>query len=99
MVWREAWRICANRGHRRSALLLLRNPDDLRFRKPRLHHCPSRYVDGLSQKLEEVQELRSVAVEKWLEIVDLTASQVLRLLDGVCVSLRPELTNLDRYFH
>ena len=44
-------------------------------------------------------EALAVAVEKWLEIVDLTASQVLRLLDGVFVSLRPELTNLDRYFH
>ena len=46
-------------GGRQPALLLFQYPDDLSFREPRLLHCPSARMDGLYQKLEEVQGLRS----------------------------------------
>lgn len=51
--------LAADHRRRRLALLLIQRPVDLRFREPRLLHCPSPRVDGLYQNLEEVQGLRS----------------------------------------
>ena len=45
----------AQRLHRNTALRLLQEPDDLRFRVPLLHVQPSRFGDLDSQKTEPVE--------------------------------------------